>query len=126
MVAFQDSGVRVYFGAAELLANFAFQMLEILPGESNCTFQVLMGLADVFFSRICICAPEPQSLTSCWVTESTPAVGSGVGVGVAAGLSEGVGDAAGIVQVQPVPQPPGMVAFFGAGGTDVWRAGSKL
>ena len=44
-MAFQNSGVRVYFGAVELLASFAFQMLEILPGESNCTFQALTGLA---------------------------------------------------------------------------------
>ena len=126
MVAFQDSGVRAYFGAEELLASFAFQMFEILPGESNCTFQALTGLADVFFRRIFICAPDPQSLTSCWVTESSPAAGAGVGLGVAAGLGEGDGDAAGVGQVQPVPQPPRMVAFFGAGGTDVWRAGSKL
>ena len=126
MVAFQDSGVRAYFGAEELLASFAFHMLEILPGESNCTFQVLMGLADVFFSRICICAPEPQSLTSCWVTESTPAAGAGVGLGVGEGVGEGDGTTPGVGQVQPVPQPLGMLAFFGAGGTDVWRAGSKL
>jgi hypothetical protein len=65
MVAFQDSGVRVYFGAVELLASFAFQMLEILPGESNCTFQAMTGLAAVFLRRIFICAPDPQSLTSC-------------------------------------------------------------
>jgi hypothetical protein len=125
-VAFQDSGVRVYFGAEELLASFAFHMLEILPGDSNCTFQALMGLADVFFSRICICAPEPQSLTSCWVTESTPVAGAGVGIGVGEGVGEGDGDTPGVGQVQPVPHPPGMLAFFGAGGTDVWRAGSKL
>jgi hypothetical protein len=124
MVAFQDSGVRVYFGAVELLASFAFQMLEILPGESNCTFQALTGLADVFFRRICICAPDPQSLTSCWVTESIAAAGAGVGLGAGEGLGDGV--ATGFAQVQPVPQPPRMVAFFGAGGTDVWRAGSKL
>ncbi len=65
MVAFQDSGVRVYFGVVELLASLAFQMLEILPGESNCTFQALTGLVAVFLRRIFICAPDPQSLTSC-------------------------------------------------------------
>ena len=65
MVAFQASGVSVYFGAVELLASLAFQRLEILPGESNCTFQALTGLADVFFRRMLICAPDPQSLTSC-------------------------------------------------------------
>ncbi len=54
MVAFQDSGVRVYFGAVELLASLAFHRLEILPGESNCTFQALTGLADVFFRRMLI------------------------------------------------------------------------
>ena len=116
----------MYFGAPELLASFAFHMLEIFPGESNCTFQELTGLAEVFLIRIFICAPDPQSLTSCWVTESSPAAGEGVGLGVAAGLGVGDGDAAGVGQVQPVPQPPRMVAFFGAGGTDVWRAGSKL
>jgi hypothetical protein len=126
MVAFQDSGVSVYFGAEELLASFAFQMLEILPGESNCTFQALTGLAEVFLRRILICAPDPQSLTSCWVTESTPPVGAGVGLEVGEGVGEGDGDATGFGQVQPVPQPPGMLAFFGAGGTDVWREGSKL
>ena len=60
------------------------------------------------------------------MTESTPEAGVGFGLGVGAGLGEGDGDAAGVEQVQPVPQPPGMVAFFGAGGMEVWRAGSKL
>jgi len=126
MVAFQVSGVSVYFGAVGLLTSFAFQMLDILPGESNCTFQALTGLAEVFLTRIVICAPDPQSLTSCWVTLSTPAVEAGVGLVVGEGLGEGDADAVGVGQVQPVPQPPGMVAFFGAGGTDVWSTGSKL
>ena len=62
--------------------------------------------------------------------ESSPAAGAGVGLGVGVGLAEGVGvgigDAAGVGQVQPVPQPPAMVAFFGAGGMEVCSAGSKL
>ena len=95
MVAFHDSGVRVKRGEREVAASFAFQMLEILPVESNWTFQLLTEFAPVFFTTICICAPDPQSLTSFCETESTPddgvCVGTGLGEGDGVGLAEGVG-----------------------------------
>ena len=127
---FHDSGVRVKRGESELAATFAFQKLEILPVESNWTFQLLTEFAPVFFITICICAPDPQSLTSFCETESTPedgvCVGAGFGEGYGVGLAEGEGlgdgygvglaDGEGIAHVQPVPHPPRMVAFLGAGG----------
>jgi hypothetical protein len=99
-----------------LAASFAFQKLEILPVESNWTFQLLTEFAPVFFITICICAPDPQSLTSFCVTESTPEDGVCVGAGLGEGYGVGLADGEGIAHVQPVPHPPRMVAFLGAGG----------
>ena len=91
----------------------AFQKLVIFPAESNRTLQLDTGEVPVFLRSSWTWAPEPQSPTIFVDADSTLAVGG----------EFGDGDGVGFGHAHPVPQPPGMVAFFGAGGTVARRAG---
>ena len=112
--------MTAYLGATALVASLAFHRLVTFPVGLNSTFQPVTEADPLLVTTTFTSAPVPQSLTIKSFAERLPVTGTvgAVGTTVVTGVTGVVvviGYGAGVVQVQFVPQPPGMTAFFGTG-----------